>query len=143
MDSLAKICEVMALKRSRAEREITQSKKRLLALDNQLQALTEKISGLCTQVSSGVISDDPIGDAIILEQWRDITLGNMQKIQAQQKDIRAQLDMEKQMLKEILVKEDILKTDMKVKRRAHEQDLLEGESSARLENWIVSQSCSQ
>lgn len=141
MDKLAKICEVLALKRSRAEREIAEHNMSLQALDRQIETIEAKISDISAEAYIGVTSDDPIGDAIMLENWRNMASDKIRALQIQKKDIGNQLTGKKQTLKEILVKEDILNSSFKAKQRAHEQERQENESSARLENWVVSQSC--
>jgi len=138
MDKLAKICEVLALKRSRAEQKVAESEILLKALDKHVAAMEIKISNISANVLSGAALGDPIREAITLEKWRDMTLADIRTLNIQRKDIINRLSADKERLKETLIKEDIVNNQLKAKRRSHEQSRLESESSARLENWVVS-----
>ena len=138
MDKLVKICEVLALKRSRAEQKVAESEILLKALDKHVAAMEIKISNISANVLSGAGLGDPIREAITLEKWRDMTLADIRTLNIQRKDIINRLSADKERLKETLIKEDIVNNQLKAKRRAHEQSRLESESSARLENWVVS-----
>jgi len=140
MDMLEKITEVLALKRSRAVREISQSKIGLQALDNRLATMEAQIFDISADVFSSATSDDPIGNAIMLERWQGVTLGNIRALRIERTEMSARFAIAKQTLKEILVKEDIVNSNLRAKKSSYVQECLESEASARLETWIVSRS---
>jgi len=138
MDSLVKICEVLALKRSLAEREIARSKLLLKDIDAQLEVLQEEIASSGRRISSGRISETPIVDAFRLEQWRDAAVGKVQKLQTERLQILERFEAKNKILKEMVVKEALVNRKLKAKQRADELERLNQDSSSRLHNWIIS-----
>ncbi len=138
MNNLEKICDVLGLKRSRTEREIAVLKNRLLALDMKISTLEVRKGHMNDAVFLGEISpDDPVGDALRLGRWQEAVYYKVQGLQAEKKTILDVLRLEQQALKEILIKEDIIKARAKAARHKDEQTRLESESSTRLENWVL------
>ncbi len=140
MNNLEKICGVLDLKRSRTEREIAVLKNRLRALDMKISTLEVQKNHMNDAVFSGEISPGAsIGNALRLGRWQEGVCYKVQGLQAEKKGTLDMLELEQQALKEILVKEDIIKSRAKAVRHIDEQNRLESESSTRLENWILTQ----
>lgn len=140
MSKLIKISEVLALKRSRAERDVASSQISLKTVDRKIETMKAKISEMNANVYSGANSDDPIGDVVMLDQWRDMTFGKIRELKIQKQNISKRLILEKELLKKNIIKQDVVNKALEAKRRIDQQAYFEGESSSRLENWVLAKS---
>ena len=138
MRKLEKICDVLGMKRSRAEREVAASKMELHVLDRKIRDIEILLNQTRTNVYSGAPSDNPICDAVTLETWRDMVLGHLRALEIEKKDILERLMIEKQVLRKNIIKEDVVNKVLKEKLRAHRLAYQEEQSSTCLENWISS-----
>ena len=140
MSKLIKISEVLALKRSRAERDVAASQISLKALDRKIEAMKAKISEMNANVYSSANSQNPIGDVVMLDQWRNMTFGEIRALKIQKQNISNRLVLEKELLKKNIIKQDVVNKALEAKRHLDMQTYFEGESSSRLENWVLANS---
>ncbi|MEP6342151.1 MAG: hypothetical protein ABJ275_02465 [Maricaulaceae bacterium] len=140
MSKLEKIHEVLAMKRSLAERDVAATTIVLQSIDHKIKAMEASLSEKSQAFFSGVSTDKEIGDAVMLEKWRNMTQGKISSLQEEKKAIADKLNVEKELLKKSIIKEDVINNSLKAKLRAQEDEYQENQSSSRLENWILSRS---
>lgn len=140
MSKLEKIHEVLAMKRSLAERDVAATTIVLQRIDRKIKAMEASLSEKSQAFLLGVSADSSIGDAVMLEKWRNMTLGKIKSLQEEKKAIVDKLNVEKELLKKSIIKEDVVNNSLKAKLRAQEDEYQETQSSSRLENWILSRS---
>ena len=140
MSKLAKIHEVLAMKRSLAERDVAATSIVLQTIDGKIKAMEATLLEKSQAFHSGVSSDNSTGNAVMLEKWRDMTLGRLSSLQEEKKATVDKLNIEKEQLKKSIIKEDFVRNNLNAKLRAQEDEYQETQSSSRLENWILSRS---
>lgn len=140
MSKLEKIHEVLAMKRSLAERDVAATTIVLQSMDCKIDAMEASLSEKSQAFLSGISADSSVGNAVMLEKWRNMTLGKIKSLQEEKKVIVDKLNVEKELLKKSIIKEDFVNNSLKAKFRAQEDEYQETQSSSRLENWILSRS---
>ena len=76
-------------------------------------------------------------DIVALEKWKQNTDKKIEGILAWKQKEEAALLAQKQTLKEILVKQDIIKTQLEASRKSAAEEQQDANAETRLEGWVT------
>lgn len=137
MDDLAKIYNVLKLKRTRLEHDVAGINAAIRVLEDKTKALRQGKQDMTDAVFSGQVSDNVAGDIITLGKWTAAVDAKINSIATQRAERETDLSAVKQTLKEIIVKQDIIKQKLDKAQTTAFNDWQDAEAETRLEGWVT------
>lgn len=137
MERLEKIHQVLNLKRSNLERDVAASQAVIRKIEAQITAFKLEKQSMTQTVFDGQLSDNIARDMLALQKWIQNIDSQTDALRAQKTEAEAELAARKQALKEILVKQDVIKVQLDSSRKAAFEAVQDADSESRLEGWVT------
>lgn len=137
MESLAKIHQVLTLKRSSLERDIAVLEAYIRSYETQIKHLENQKRDMVIAVMKSSDLEASVNDALVLQKWEGGVRVKIENLQQQIDEKIQELLVPQQALKEILVKQDVIKMQWDAARKTAHDAWQEAESETRLEGWVT------
>lgn len=139
MSDLTKIAEILTLQRSRCEREIAMLLLHMRGYEKKIQQIQDQLFTKSDTSFSKPSTAGLIIEAVQFEKWRSLMRKNTLSLEAQIAELLNSLAVKKDILKVLIVKEDLIHSQLTHQRCIARENSLQEEADMRLENWVLSQ----
>lgn len=136
MESLRKICRVLELQRANLEREIAVIESHIRAIDKQLEGISSRKTQMTQAVLSGEVSENIVQDATVLSAWVKGQTIKAAGLTESKKLLQKSKAPKTRALKEIIVKEDVLRKQLEILEKEAYDEWVDSQASERLETWV-------
>ena len=136
MDALNQICQVLQTQRSKLERDLAGLAREIFEADTKLAAMEREQLDMMGKALGGTLSDDLVTDAINFDRWKVGALKAAETLREWREARVRERETIRQALTAVIVKEDFIAEQLKVRKHTARQTREEKASSSRLETWV-------
>lgn len=137
MRNFQKILTVLEIRRSRLEADIGRLTAYMSEVDREIERLHAEMARQEARLKAHMTEAESIQDAMALNRWRTVTRQTITALTSKREEAQAKSEPLKEALKTLLVKSELIETQMTQQQRADYETYIEEQSSARLETWVT------
>ncbi len=138
MSKLTKIAKILTLQRTICEREIAALRMKMAGHNIEILKIQTEINVKSDMCFSGISAEGPIREARQFATWNELMREKLLELSAQNAELSNLLNMRKAALKALIVKEDLITSQLAHRDFVALETRLQGEADLRLEHWVMS-----